>query len=307
MRFLAPGVVALAIALAGCGTTPQADEASVEARTRPQAASESFPATSSCSALVDSPNQLTSANAVLDPASLTMTWNKSSQITGSAILYSAFVTNYDDEGNGPSYQVGIKFVDGLLASYFVADMANGQNSLLTSSVIDDTNSITGTFPRELLPGIDETAEWTAHLSVDGIDVSECDPLNPRPTVDASPSLEAAVAQGSLEPMTVNDLLCPYYLDVPDLRAIDPITNTPQVEAARDAIQAASDAIASIDPPTEHPEWAQSIELTSTSVWLAVRAANRWAAAAADGDKNTRDYATSAMDQWDSVTEECPSE
>lgn len=127
-----------------------------------------------------------------------------------------------------------------------------------------------------------------------------EPSNPVVVTPSSPPTPTAVSIA-----TFNDLVCPYYSVVPDLRAIDPITDAKQVEAARDAAQDIYDQFAALELPAEHPEWAQSLELTEPSLFLAIRALNRWAAAAADGDKATRKYAADARKDWESLTENCP--
>jgi len=99
----------------------------------------------------------------------------SKPVRGSSVLYSVTVTDYDASGSGPAYQLGVKYLDGKLPNVFVYDFNTSQQVNLDSAPTFEASSISAVFPLGQIPGIGSAGMWKAALSLDGQDVSQCDP------------------------------------------------------------------------------------------------------------------------------------
>lgn len=128
-----------------------------------------------CRATRSGSSPLAEVEALVDGDELRVTWTASEPVKGSSVLYSATVTDYDASGSGPAYQLGVKYVDGKLSNVFVYDFNTAQQVNLDSDPSVEGSSISAVFPLGQIPGIGSTAIWKAALSLDGQDVSQCEP------------------------------------------------------------------------------------------------------------------------------------
>jgi len=89
-----------------------------------------------------------------------------------SVLYA--VTVVDQSGEN-SAQLGMKFIDGALAAYFVFDQSSAQQTNLPGRPAVSQDVLRGTFPLDQLGAIGArgVASWWATLTVNGIDLGRC--------------------------------------------------------------------------------------------------------------------------------------